>query len=58
MTIFPRVEIYPLRHLGSDVKDSAIAQNHHVYGRILHFSWYGPIDDVGVRCPLGEPDPV
>jgi hypothetical protein len=58
LAIFPRVEIYPLQYLGRNVKESTITNNHHVYRCILHFSWYGHIDDVWMRCPLREPDSV
>jgi hypothetical protein len=63
MSILPGVEVYPLplQHIRSDVKDSAITNNHRVDkldGTMRPFSWYGRTDDVWMRCPSRETDSV
>ena len=58
MSIFPRVEEDPLRQERSNIKDSAIANNHHVHEFISRYSWYDGINDVWMWCPSREPDSV
>ena len=57
-SIFPRVEEYPLRRVRSNVKDSAIADNYHVYEFISRYSWYDRTNDVWMWCPSRELDSV
>jgi len=58
MTIFPRVEKDPLRQERTNVKDSEIANNHHIHEYISLYSWYDRTNDVWMWCPLREPDSV
>src|SRR5260221_8366722 len=58
MTIFPRVEEDPLPQERTNVKDSEIANNHHIYEYISLYSWYDCTNDVWMWCPLREPDCV
>ena len=54
MSIFPRVEEYPLRQERSNVKDSAIADNYHVHEFISRYSRYDRTNDVWMWCPSRE----
>jgi len=58
MSIFPRVEEDPLRQGRANVKDSVIANNHHVHEFISRYSWHDRTNDGWMRCPLREPDSV